>query len=152
MISELGHFLLILALASALYQFIVPQLGAARRDASLMQSAMPSAIAQCLLIAASFACLTWAYVVSDFSIVNVAANSHSQKPLLYKLTGVWGNHEGSMLLWVLILSLFGAAVAVYGANLPLRLRARVLAVQGLIGGCFLLFIVAVSNPFLRLAP
>ena len=152
MIAELGHFLLILALATALYQFIVPQLGAARNDQSLMQSAIPAALSQCLLIAASFACLTWTYLVSDFSVVNVAANSHSQKPLLYKFTGVWGNHEGSMLLWVLILSLFGASVALFGLNLPLRLKARVLAIQSLIGASFLLFILAVSNPFLRLNP
>jgi cytochrome c-type biogenesis protein CcmF len=152
MIPELGHFLLILALATALYQFIAPGLGAARGDASLMQSAIPAALSQCLLVAASFACLTWAYVVSDFSVVNVAANSHSQKPLLYKFTGVWGNHEGSMLLWVLILSLFGAAVALFGANLPLRLKARALSIQSLIGASFLLFILTVSNPFLRLNP
>jgi cytochrome c-type biogenesis protein CcmF len=152
MIPELGHFLLILALATALYQFLVPQLGAAHNDPSLMQSAIPAALSQCLLIAASFACLTWSYVVSDFSVVNVAANSHSQKPLLYKITGVWGNHEGSMLLWVLILSLFGASIALFGANLPLRLKSRALAIQSLLGASFLLFILSVSNPFLRLNP
>ncbi len=150
MIAELGHFILILALATALYQCVVPQIGALRGDASLMQSSSPAALAQGLLITASFGCLTWAYVTSDFSVVNVAANSHSQKPLLYKLTGVWGNHEGSMLLWVLILSLFGAAVALFGNNLPWRLKARVLSVQALIGASFLLFILSVSNPFLRL--
>jgi cytochrome c-type biogenesis protein CcmF len=150
MIAELGHFILILALATALYQCVVPQIGALRNDASLMQSSLPAALAQALLIAASFGCLTWAYVTSDFSVVNVAANSHSQKPLLYKLTGVWGNHEGSMLLWVLILSLFGAAVALFGDNLPWRLKARVLSIQALIGASFLLFILSVSNPFLRL--
>jgi cytochrome c-type biogenesis protein CcmF len=151
-IAELGHFVLILAFATALFQLAVPMIGAARGERNLMQSSIPAALAQFVLIGAAFACLTWLYLTSDFSVVNVAANSHSQKPFLYKLAGVWGNHEGSMLLWVLILSLFGAAVAVFGVNLPLRLKARVLAVQALIGGCFLLFIVTVSNPFLRLAP
>jgi cytochrome c-type biogenesis protein CcmF len=93
-----------------------------------------------------------AYVTSDFSVATVVDNSHSTKPLLYKITGVWGNHEGSMLLWVLILSLCGAAVAWFGTNLPPALRARVLAVQGMIGVGFLLFILLTSNPFLRLEP
>src|SRR5216683_1317717 len=99
-----------------------------------------------------FAALVHAYVTSDFSVANVAENSHSAKPLLYKITGVWGNHEGSMLLWVLILSLFGAAVAWFGDNLPPALQARVLAVQGMIGAGFLLFILLTSDPFKRLAP
>src|SRR5207302_344305 len=93
-----------------------------------------------------------AYAVSDFSLANVAANSNSTKPLLYKLSGVWSNHEGSMLLWVFILALFGAAVALFGQNLPPALRARVLAVQAMIGVGFLLFILLTSNPFLRLWP
>ncbi len=90
-----------------------------------------------------------AYVTSDFSVLNVVENSHTDKPLLYKITGVWGNHEGSMLLWVFMLALFGAAVALFGDNLPPALRARVLAVQGMIGVGFLLFILFTSNPFLR---
>jgi cytochrome c-type biogenesis protein CcmF len=150
MIAELGHFLLILAFTTALYQLLVPAIGARRNDAGLMQAGVSAAHAQFLLVAAAFACLVWLYLTSDFSVVNVAANSHSRKPLLYKITGVWGNHEGSMLLWVLILSLFGAAVASFGSNLPLRLKARVLSIQSLIGACFLLFILAVSNPFLRI--
>ena len=88
---------------------------------------------------------------SDFSVVNVFENSHSTKPLLYKITGVWGNHEGSMLLWVLILALFGGLVAAFGNNLPLSLRAHVLAVQGWVAGAFYLFILITSNPFLRIA-
>jgi cytochrome c-type biogenesis protein CcmF len=152
MIAELGHFLLILALATAVYQCAVPQIGAFRRDIGLMRAALPAALAQFLLIAGAFAALTWLYVDSDFSVVNVASNSHSHKPLLYKVSGVWGNHEGSMLLWVLILSLFGAAVALFSASLPWHLKARALSVQGLIGACFLLYILTVSNPFLRLSP
>jgi cytochrome c-type biogenesis protein CcmF len=150
-IAELGHFILILALATALFQLAMPLVGAARGDLNLLQSSIPAALTQFILIAFAFACLTWLYLISDFSVVNVAANSHSQKPLLYKLTGVWGNHEGSMLLWVLILSLFGAAVAFFGTNLPLRLKARVLSIQGLIGACFLLFVLTVSNPFMRIS-
>ena len=91
------------------------------------------------------------YVRSDFSVANVFENSHSLKPLIYKITGVWGNHEGSMLLWVLILSLFGAMVAVFGGNLPARLKANVLSVQSWIAVAFILFILLTSNPFLRLA-
>ena len=93
-----------------------------------------------------------AYVISDFSVSNVFENSHSAKPLLYKVSGVWGNHEGSMLLWELILAIFGGAVALFGTNLPLELKARVLAVQGSIGAAFLLFSVLTSNPFTRLDP
>jgi cytochrome c-type biogenesis protein CcmF len=98
----------------------------------------------------AFAALTYAYVTSDFSVENVVANSHSAKPLLYKISGVWGNHEGSMLLWVLILASFGAAVAFYGTNLPITLRANVLAVQAVIAVAFLAFIVFASNPFARI--
>ncbi len=97
----------------------------------------------------AFGALTQAYVTSDFSVANVVANSHSAKPLIYKITGVWGNHEGSMLLWALILSLFGAAVAIFGTNLPDTLRARVLAIQALIGVGFLAFLLFTSNPFER---
>ena len=152
MIAEIGHFALILATGVALYQFLVPLYGAHRGDQALMRTAMPAAVLQLLLIALAFAALTHAYVVSDFSVENVFANSHSAKPLLYKISGVWGNHEGSMVLWVLILALYGAAVAIFGHNLPLELRARVLAIQGSVGLAFLLFIVLTSNPFLRLDP
>ncbi|HEX6978007.1 MAG TPA: heme lyase CcmF/NrfE family subunit [Alphaproteobacteria bacterium] len=152
MIAEIGHFALLLALAVASVQAIVPLIGAARGDAQLMQLARPAAVAQFGFIATAFACLTWAFVVSDFTVAAVVANSHSAKPLLYKITGVWGNHEGSMVLWVLILALFGAAVALFGRNLPPALRARVLAVQGMIGVAFLAFIVFTSNPFLRVFP
>jgi cytochrome c-type biogenesis protein CcmF len=149
MIVELGHFALVLALAVALAQTALPAWGAHTRDGRLMQVAEPAALAQFGLIALAFLALTYAYVTSDFSVENVWANSHSDKPLLYKISGVWGNHEGSMLLWVLILALFGAAVAFYGGNLPATLRANVLAVQALIAVAFLAFIVFASNPFAR---
>ena len=149
MIVELGHFALVLALALALVQSSVPFWGALRRDPRLIAVAAPAAITQFLLVGLAFAALVNAHVASDFSLVNVVENSHSTKPLLYKVTGVWGNHEGSMLLWVLILALFGAMVAAFGQNLPDRLKALVLAVQAWIAAAFLLFILLTSNPFLR---
>jgi len=151
-IIELGHFALILALCLALVQSTVPLLGAARRQLGWMAVGRSTALVQFALVALAFATLVHAYVTSDFSVANVYENSHSAKPLLYKITGVWGNHEGSMVLWVLILSLFGAAVAWFGDNLPPALQARVLAVQGMIGTGFLLFILFTSDPFHRFAP
>ncbi|MDS9468414.1 heme lyase CcmF/NrfE family subunit [Paracoccus sp. MBLB3053] len=148
--AELGHFALILALAVAMFQMIVPMLGAAKGWTGWIDSARPAAIAQFGLIGLSFAALTAAFVSSDFSVRLVFENSHTAKPMIYKISGVWGNHEGSMLLWVLILALFGAAVAIFDENLPPSLRARVLSVQGAIGVAFLAFILFTSNPFLRL--
>ena len=150
MVAEIGHFALILALGIALFQTVVPMLGATRGQAAWMDSARPAAIAQFGLLAISFAALTFSFVTSDFSVALVYENSHSAKPMLYKVTGVWGNHEGSMLLWVLILALFGATAAVFGEHLPPGLRARVLSVQGAIGAAFLAFIVFTSNPFARM--
>ncbi|MBN9528859.1 MAG: heme lyase CcmF/NrfE family subunit [Alphaproteobacteria bacterium] len=152
MIAEIGHYALVLALGIALVQAVLPLIGAWRGIDPWVKLAAPASIGQAVMLAIAFAALTHAYVVSDFSVYNVFQNSHSTKPLLYKLSGVWGNHEGSMLLWVLILALFGAAVAVFGGNLPDRLKARVLAIQGLIGIGFLLFILLTSNPFARIAP
>ncbi|HYC14741.1 MAG TPA: heme lyase CcmF/NrfE family subunit [Stellaceae bacterium] len=152
MIAELGHFAFALALMLALVQSVAPLIGAARGNPGLMALGGATAIAQFALVALAFAALAHAYVISDFSLATVAENSHSTKPLLYKITGVWGNHEGSMVLWVLILTLFGAAVAWFGTSLPPDLRARVLAVQGMIGAAFLAFILFTSNPFLRLSP
>ena len=140
MIVELGHFVLVLGLMVALFQATVPMVGAARADRQWMAFAGPAAMVQAALAIASFSALTYAYVVSDFSVLNVVANSHSQKPMLYKISGVWGNHEGSMMLWVLILALYGLAVAVFGRNLPPSLKARVLGVQALIALGFYLFI------------
>lgn len=152
MIVELGHFALILAFVMAAIQFVVPLLGTLVGAGRLMAVARPVAMAVFALTALSFAALTSAYVASDFSVQNVWENSHSLKPLLFKITGVWGNHEGSMLLWVLILALFGALVAWFSDNLPEVLRTNVLAVQGLVGAAFLLFILATSNPFARIIP
>ena len=152
MIPELGHYALVLALALSLVQGVVPVIGARKRDAVLMRLANSTALMQFGFVALSFAALTICYVTSDFSVATVYENSHSMMPLVYKYTSVWGNHEGSMLLWVLILSLFGAAVAAFGANLPASLKALVLAVQSWIATAFYLFILLTSNPFLRLVP
>ena len=152
MIAELGHYALVLALFLALVQSMVPLFGAARRDAALMAVGRSAAVVQFVMIAIAFAALTYGHVTSDFSILNVVENSHSLKPMLYKVSGVWGNHEGSMVLWVLILALFGCAVALTGRNLPPTLQARVLAVQGMLGTGFLCFILLTSNPFERVHP
>jgi cytochrome c-type biogenesis protein CcmF len=131
---------------------VVPAWGARQRDPGLMAVAEPAALCQFGLILVAFLSLMNAYVTSDFSVANVVANSHSTKPLLYRISGVWGNHEGSMVLWVLILSLFGAAVAAFGRNLPPTLKANVLSVQASIAVAFCLFILLTSNPFLRIDP
>ena len=151
MIVELGHFALVLAFVVAVLQTVLPMIGAARRDAVLMAVAGPAAVAQVLLIALAFGALTQAYVTDDFSLAVVVGNSHTLKPMLYKVAGVWGNHEGSLLLWVLCLGFFGACVHWFGNNLPMVLKARVLSVQGSIGVAFLAFTLWTSNPFLRLA-
>jgi len=151
MIAELGNYALVLALAVALVQSVVPLYGARRRDAVLMGVAEPTALAQFGFVAFSFAALVACYVMSDFSVATVFDNSHSTMPLIYKFTSVWGNHEGSMLLWVLILSLFGALVAAFGGNIPATLKATVLSVQSWVAAAFYLFILVTSNPFQRLA-
>ncbi len=151
MIVETGHYALVLALALALVQSCLPLWGVARRDAQLMAVAPPVAVMQFILIAASFGALTYAHVVSDFSLANVIENSHSLKPMIYKISGVWGNHEGSMLLWVLILALFGALVALFSRAMPDDLKASVLAVQAWLGSAFILFILLTSNPFARVS-
>lgn len=150
MIIELGHFALILAAFTALVQAVVPLIGAHKRWPGWIAVAEPAARIQFLLTLFSFCALTYAFVVSDFSVRLVALNSHSLKPMLYKVSGVWGNHEGSMLLWLLILTLFGAMLSWFGGNLPPTLRARALAVQAAIGLAFFGFILFTSNPFLRL--
>ena len=152
MIVEIGHFALILALCVAVTQSAVPMIGAHQNNRGWMAVAGPTAVAQLGLLLISFFALMYAYVTSDFSVKNVAENSNSLKPMIYKISGVWGNHEGSMLLWVLILALFGAIVAGFGRNLPPGLKARTLAVQALVSVGFLLFIILTSNPFERLVP
>lgn len=152
MLPEIGNFALVLALVLAIIQGSLPMIGAQIGNRQLMAVAEPAAFGQFLFVAIAFAVLTHAFVVSDFSVLTVVANSHSAKPMLYKISGVWGNHEGSLVLWVLILTLFGAAVALFGRNLPTSLRARVLSVQAMIAAGFLLFMLLTSNPFLRVIP
>ncbi len=150
MIVEFGHFALILAFAVAAVQATIPLIGAQKGWRGWMAVAEPAASAQFLLTLAAFVALTYAFVGSDFSLRLVTLNSHTDKPMLYKFSGVWGNHEGSMLLWVLILTLFGACAAWFGKGLPVGLRARALAVQSSIAMAFFAFILFTSNPFLRL--
>lgn len=152
MIPELAHYALVLAFVLAVLQTVLPIWGAWKNDAALMGAAGPLAICGFGFIAFAFAGLVACFVQSDFSVLAVYANSHSTQPLLYKITGVWGNHEGSMLLWVLVLGLFSALVATFGRNLPARLRADILGVEGAIAAVFLLFILTTSNPFSRLYP
>ncbi len=152
MIPELGHFALALACAIALAQTVLPLWGAHRNDARLMAAAPALAIGQLLALGTSFGALVWSSVANDFTVLNVAENSHTLKPLLYKVTGAWGNHEGSILLWGLILALCGGAVAAFGRGLPSALRARVIGVLGGSSAGFLLFALLASNPFNRLWP
>ncbi|MBC7739073.1 MAG: heme lyase CcmF/NrfE family subunit [Candidatus Saccharibacteria bacterium] len=151
MIVELGHFALILAFVVAALQTVLPMIGAQRRDQVLMAVAGPAAVVQFVLVAVAFGALIYAFVSDDFSLKLVVDNSQTLQPMLYKVTGVWGNHEGSLLLWVLSLTLFAACVQWFGGNLPNTLKARVLSVQGAIGLAFLGFMLWTSNPFLRLA-
>jgi cytochrome c-type biogenesis protein CcmF len=152
MLVELAHFALTIALGLSVVQMLVPAWGVRRNDIALARTGEPAAIGVFLLLLFAFAVLMWSYAISDFSVQNVAENSHSAKPFIYKLTGTWGNHEGSMLLWVLILALFGALVAVSRKSLPDRLRAGTLAAQASVTIAFLLFLLLTSNPFARLNP
>ena len=152
MLVEVGHFALVLALLVALVQGTVPLVGASAPSRPLMDLARPAALLQFGLVALAFATFMHAHIMSDFSVRNVFENSNTAKPMLYKVTGVWGSHEGSMMLWVLMLTLFGGLVAALGRSLPPTLRARTLAIQGLLGFGTLAFIIGTSNPFDRLIP
>jgi cytochrome c-type biogenesis protein CcmF len=149
MIAELGHYALMLALGLALIQGTMPIVGTRTNDPVLMSIAAPTALAQFAFVAMAFTALAICYVISDFSVENVYQNSNSQMPLIYRLTSIWGNHEGSMMLWVSILTFFGALVAIFGDNLPAVLKANALAVQAWIAAAFHLFILTTSNPFVR---
>jgi cytochrome c-type biogenesis protein CcmF len=149
MTAEVGHFALILALMIASVQSVLPLVGASLNRNDWMDVARPAALTQFIMVAISFGCLTHLYLTSDFSVLNVVQNSHTDKPLIYKIAGVWANHEGSLLLWVLILALFGATVATFGSNLPPTLKARALSIQAIIAVGFYLFMILTSNPFER---
>jgi cytochrome c-type biogenesis protein CcmF len=149
---EAGHYALALALGLSLVQGVVPLWGTRSNDPVLMGVAPPVALGGFACIAFAFATLLYAHASSDFSVLNVVENSHSAKPFIYKLSGLWGNHEGSMLLWVLILALFGALVAGAPGAVPAKLRTNALAVQAWVTTAFLLFILVTSNPFRRMIP
>lgn len=152
MFPETGQMALALALAVSLAQGLIPLIGSHRDQTRWMHFADRAAIAQALLLIYAFGVLTYAFITSDFSVKLAASHSHSAKPLAYKISGVWANHEGSILLWVLILAVFGAAIPIFGKTLPLSLRSRAIAVQGLISSGFLAFLIFTSNPFERLFP
>jgi len=152
MTAELGQFTLIFAFLAALIQAVFPLVGFAQRDPGLRAVGRSAAIVQCGLVAFAFGCLMVLHAASDFTVVNVVENSHSAKPFVYKLSGVWGNHEGSMLLWALILALYGAGVALFSRNSRSPLASNALAVQGAIAAAFIAFIIFTSNPFARIFP
>ncbi|HEX7886173.1 MAG TPA: heme lyase CcmF/NrfE family subunit, partial [Phenylobacterium sp.] len=152
MLAEMGQFALILALLLAIVQSGAPLWGAHRGDGVLMAVGRQAALLQGLFVCLAFGCLAWSYVTCDFSVALVAQHSHTTQPLPYRFAATWGSHEGSMLLWVLILAIYGAGVAVFGGTLRETLQARVLGVQGVIGAAFLGFLLFTSNPFLRLSP
>ena len=152
MIPELGHFALIIAFAISIVQSVVPLIGAAKNNTSLISIARPAALSQLLFVGLAYAALTHAFIVHDFSVLYVSQHSNLVQPLMYRISGVWGSHEGSLLLWSLILSLWTVAVAVYSRNLPEILMARVLAVMAMISTGFLSFMLFTSNPFERIFP
>ncbi len=152
MIPEVGHFALIVALGIALVQFILPVVGAHRGIDSWMNVARPAAQGQFVFIAIAFGSLVYAFVTKDYSVYAAATYSNSQLPLLYRVAGVWGGHEGSMLLWITMLSIWGLAVSVFSRNLPKDMVARVLGIMGFVAVGFLVFILLTSNPFERILP
>ena len=153
MTAEIGQFALVLALMLAVAQALAPALwGAWRADPALMAIGRHAALLQAAFVVIAFSSLVAGYVGNDFSIALVAAHSNTAQPLIYRFGATWGSHEGSMLLWVLILALYGGAVAFFGGSLSETLQARVLAVQGMIGAAFLGFLILTSNPFTRLFP
>jgi len=152
MIPEIGHFALILALSLAVCQSVLPMIGAQRNDAALMSIARTAAYGQFLFVAISFACLTWAFAHDDFSVLYVANHSQLSLPAGYKISAVWSAHEGSLLMWILILAAWTMAVARFTSEVPDILRSRVIGVLGFLSVGFLLFALLTSNPFERLIP
>ncbi len=152
MIPEIGQFALILALLLAVTQATLPLIGAARGNRSWIAVAAPAGQAQFIFVAIAFCCLGYSFITNDFSVLNVATNSNSQLPLHYRLAATWGSHEGSLLLWTLMLGLWTVAVSLFSRHLPDEMLARVLSVMGVISIGFLLFMLLTSNPFARLIP
>ena len=152
MIPEIGHFALILALLLAVVQGVLPIAGAARGNAVWMAVARPAAQGQFTFVAIAFGCLAYSFINNDFSVLNVATNSNSQLPIQYRIAATWGSHEGSLLLWVLMLNIWTVAVTVFSRHLPETMVARVIGVLGLVSVGFILFLLLTSNPFERLLP
>ena len=152
MIPEIGQLALILALLLAAAQATLPLIGVARRVPAWVALARSAAQGQFLFIAVAFACLAWSFVTNDFSVANVASNSNSRLPVPYRFAATWGSHEGSMLLWVLMLAAWSVAVALFSRHLPEETVARVLGVMGIVSCGFLLFMLLTSNPFERVFP
>ena len=152
MIPELGHFALILALCVAVAQSVLSFVGASRGNVAWMDAVRPAALAQATLVALSFGCLAYAFVSNDFSVDYVAQHSNTRLPVEYRFAAVWGGHEGSILLWALMLGFWSVGVALFSAHLPQRIVARVLGVMALVSVGFLVFMLAASNPFTRLLP
>src|SRR2546422_3693439 len=152
MIPEIGQFALILALMLALTLAVMPQIGASRGISQLVAMARPTAQAQFIFVAVAFCCLAYSFINNDFSVLNVATNSNSQLPLQYRLAATWGSHEGSLLLWTFMLTIWMVAVSLFSSHLPKEMVARVLAVMAVISTGFLLFMLLTSNPFQRLIP
>src|SRR6267143_2739315 len=152
MVPEVGQFALIIALLLAITQASLPMLGAARGNRSWMAVAVPAGQAQFIFVAIAFGCLAYSFITNDFSVLNVATNSNSQLPLHYRLAATWGSHEGSLLLWTLMLGLWTVAVSLFSKQLPNEMLARVLSVMGVVSVGFLLFMLTTSNPFARIIP
>ena len=152
MIPELGQFALILALCTTIVQVVMPMIGSFSGRASWMNLARPSAFAQLFFVGLAYACLTWSFISGDFSVAYVANTSNSGLPLIYKISGVWGGHEGSILFWIFILSVWTGAVALFSGSIPQALLSRVLSVLGMVSIGFMLFVLLTSNPFTRLFP
>ena len=152
MIPEIGHFSLIVALTIALTLGVLSLIGAARRIPGFIAVARPAAQGLFVFVAIAFGCLAWSFYSSDFSVLNVANNSNSKLPTAYRIAATWGSHEGSLLLWVLILSIWMLAVSVFSRSLPDDMVARILGVMGLVAVGFLSFLLFTSNPFERLLP
>jgi cytochrome c-type biogenesis protein CcmF len=152
MVPEIGHFALILALCVALVQSVLPVVGAARNIPGWIAVARPAAYTQLLFVAIAYICLTYAFITNDFSVAYTATNSNSRLPLLFRISGVWGAHEGSLLLWGLVLAVWTGAVARFSRSVPEAMLARVVGVMGMVSVGFLLFMLFTSSPFERLLP
>jgi cytochrome c-type biogenesis protein CcmF len=152
MIPEIGQFALIIALLLALTQSTLPLIGASKNNAQWIALAAPAGQAQFIFVAIAFSCLAYSFITNDFSVLNVATNSNSQLPLHYRLAATWGSHEGSLLLWTLMLGIWTVAVSLFSGHLPEKMVARVLSVMGIISFGFLAFMLFTSNPFTRLIP